>query len=111
MQELLAPTSVDFYSWKGERLGTKASLEAIIHEITGIEKRALKGERLSEFSIEERMSWAGNRKTKEEEDEVYALLGIFDVSMVLNYGEGREKAMRRLQEEINKSHNGKWFRT
>jgi hypothetical protein len=45
------------------------------------------------------MSWAANRDTKRTEDRAYSLLGIFDVTMPLVYGEG-EKAFRRLQEEI-----------
>jgi len=34
-------------------------------------------------------------------------LGIFDVSMPLIYGEGREKAVVRLRKEINEGSNGK----
>jgi hypothetical protein len=48
------------------------------------------------------MSWAEKRVTKREEDKAYSLLGIFDVHMPLIYGEGEQKALRRLQEEINK---------
>lgn len=45
------------------------------------------------------MSWAANRDTTRPEDEAYCLLGIFDVSMSMIYGEG-SKAFQRLQEEI-----------
>jgi hypothetical protein len=45
------------------------------------------------------MSWAKNRGTKREEDEVYSLLGIFDISTPVLYGEGKEKAFRRLKLE------------
>jgi hypothetical protein len=106
LQELLAPTLVDFFSQEGERLGSKLSLEGIIHDITGIPKKALRGEPLESFSRDERMSWASHRHTKEEEDQAYSLLGIFDVSMPLIYGEGKEKAFRRLQEEIEKIYKG-----
>jgi len=106
LQELLAPTLVSFYSMEGERLGSKSSLEEMIHNITGISRAALKGQSMSNFSIEERMSWAEHRNTREEEDEIYSLLGIFDVSMSPIYGEGREKAFRRLQDEINKDYKG-----
>lgn len=106
LQEFLAPTLVDFYGVEGERLGSKSSLEEMIHNITGISRPALKGQQLSDFSVQERMSWAERRNTKEEEDEVYSLLGIFDVSMPPIYGEGREKAFRRLQDEINKYYKG-----
>jgi hypothetical protein len=48
------------------------------------------------------MSWATKRGTTREEDEAYSLLGIFDVHMPLIYGEGRDSAFKRLQEEIDK---------
>ena len=57
---------------------------------------------LGNYSIAQRMSWAANRVTTRPEDEAYCLLGIFDVSMPLLYGEGR-KAFIRLQEEIMKT--------
>ena len=46
------------------------------------------------------MSWIKNRQTKHEEDRAYSLLGIFDISMPLIYGEGAEKAFGRLRQEI-----------
>ena len=36
----------------------------------------------------------------EEEDLAYCMLGILGVSLTVNYGEGREKALQRLQEEV-----------
>lgn len=103
LQELIAPQSVQFFSLEGELLGDKKSLERQIHETTGITVSALQGTPLSEFSVEERFSWAENRETKKEEDKAYSLLGIFGVFLPLIYGEGRENAFRRLQEEIDKS--------
>lgn len=59
---------------------------------------------LAKFGIDERMSWAKMRQTKRGEDKAYSLLGLFNVSMPLIYGEGEDKAFRRLQKEI---HGGK----
>lgn len=106
LQELIAPKSVDFFGSEGERLGSKLLLESEIHEITGIAKNALRNYALSSFSIEERRSWGKCRNTTIEEDEAYCLLGIFDVSMSLIYGERRDRAFRRLEEEIHKLHKG-----
>lgn len=106
LQELIAPKQVDFFSAEGDRLGNKSTLEPMVHEITGIAASALRGDALSNFSIDERMSWAEHRNTTLEEDKAYCLLGIFDVSMPLIYGEGRHRASRRLQEEIHKSYKG-----
>jgi len=109
LQELLAPSCVEFFSAEGELLGHKDSIVQEIHEITGIGARALQGGSLSQFSVDERMSWAARRKTKREEDAAYSLLGIFDIHMPLIYGEGREKAFKRLREEIDKALKGRSF--
>jgi hypothetical protein len=107
LQELLAPGSVEFFSREGKRLGDKRSLERQIHEITGIAVPALQGTPLSQFGVDERLSWAENRQTTRKEDKAYSLLGIFDVYMPLIYGEGRDNAFTRLREEINKPSKGK----
>jgi hypothetical protein len=92
--------SVEFFSVDGIRLGDKQSLDHTIHETTGIPIQAFQGSPLSQFSIDERMSWAANRETNREEDAAYCLLGIFDVCLPLLYGEGRKRAFIRLQKEI-----------
>ena len=107
LQELLAPRSVEFFSREGNRLGDKRSLERQIHEITGIPVPALRGTPLSQFSIDERLSWAKNRQTTRKEDKAYSLLGLFDVYMPLIYGEGIDNAFKRLREEIEKPLRGK----
>jgi hypothetical protein len=102
LQELISPTSVEFFSVDAFTLGDRKSLGPLIHKITGIAENALHGA-LSDFSVDERLSWAANRKTTREEDAAYSLLGLFDVSMPLIYGEGRKKAFARLQKEIRES--------
>jgi hypothetical protein len=99
LQELIAPPSVEFFYSNGNRLGDKKSLEGQLYKITGIPVSALQGSPLSEFSFEERISWAKMRETKREEDKAYSLLGIVDVSMPILYGEGKENAFRRLNRE------------
>ncbi|OCL11362.1 HET-domain-containing protein [Glonium stellatum] len=102
LQELIAPQCVEFFSQKRERLGDRKSLEKQIHQITGISIHALRGEPLSHFTIDERMSWAANRITKRPEDKVYSLLGIFDIHMEAIYGEGEHHASRRLLRELER---------
>jgi hypothetical protein len=102
LQELIAPVSVEFFSKEASRLGDNLSLEQQIHEITGIPRKALRGEPLPQFSVNERMSWIGDRKTTLEEDLAYSLLGIFGVDIPPRYGEGSEKAFERLEKEIDK---------
>ncbi|KAF7512688.1 hypothetical protein GJ744_000255 [Endocarpon pusillum] len=106
LQEVIAPRLVDFFSVEGQRVGTKLSLVAEIHKITGIPEEALRGDALSNFSIKERRSWAERRNTTIEEDGAYCLIGIYGVSMVLNYGEGRNHAFSRLEKEIHSMYKG-----
>lgn len=107
LQELLAPGSVEFFSRECRRLGDKRTLEQQIHAITGVTFSAIQGTPLSQFGIDERLSWIENRQTKLEEDMAYSLLGVFDVHIPLIYGEGRESAFRRLREEIDKPLKGR----
>jgi hypothetical protein len=108
LQELLAPSSVEFFSREGNRLGDKRSLQQQIHEITGIPIQALQETFLSRFGVDERLSWAQNRQTTRKEDQAYALLGIFNVYMPLIYGEGKDNALKRLLKDIYKPLHGKY---
>ncbi|KAF1959942.1 HET-domain-containing protein, partial [Byssothecium circinans] len=106
LQELIAPRVVDFFSLERQQLGSKLLLAAEIHKITSIAEKALQGDALSNFSIKEWRSWAEHRNTTIEEDGAYCLIGIFGVSIVPNYGESRDHAFRRLEEEIHKLYKG-----
>ena len=99
LQELIAPPLVEFFSLNDNRLGDKKSLQVLLHKITGIPVSALQGGPLSDFSFDERVLWARNRGTKREEDLAYSLLGIFNISIPVIYGEGKENAFRRLNRE------------
>jgi hypothetical protein len=50
--------------------------------------------------------WAAKRETTIEEDQVYCLLGIFDVYLPLIYSEGKKHVFRRLQDEIDQRTQG-----
>jgi tetratricopeptide (TPR) repeat protein len=97
--------SVEFFSCEGQRIGDKASLDELIHEITKIPLAALRNGSLDQFTTSERRRWADNRRTTEEEDIVYCLLGILGVSMPTTYGEGRKSAQSRLQAEVEAADN------
>jgi hypothetical protein len=97
LQELIAPPIVEFFSKEGKQLGDKTSLEMHIQEITRIPVKALQGNPFSDFSIDDRKEWAAQRQTTEQEDMVYCLIGLCEVSMPLLYGEGQETALKRLE--------------
>ncbi|KAF2851935.1 HET-domain-containing protein [Plenodomus tracheiphilus IPT5] len=107
LQELVAPTSVEFFSAEFEWLGDKSTLLQEIYDSTGIPSGVLQGTTpLSQISVRDRLSWVKSRATKRPEDRAYSLLGIFDVHMPLLYGEGENKAFIRLKEVIHKSSLG-----
>jgi hypothetical protein len=79
----------------------EAHISREIAEITGISEKFLTREvPLDDACIAKKMSWAARRSTTRSEDQAYSLLGIFNVNMPLLYGEGGQKAFRRLQLEI-----------
>lgn len=98
LQELIAPRDVHFYDMFWEPRGTKDSLRDQIYLATGITTDVLLGADLGTIPACCKMSWAAGRTTTRAEDLAYCLLGLFDVNMPLLYGEGSEKAFRRLQE-------------
>ena len=102
LQELLAPSTVEFFSQEREKLGDKISLKSLIGKVTGIPYEVLDGAPLSRFSVEERLRWKDERETKREEDAWYSLAGIFDVEIAPAYSEGAASAFKRLKDEIDK---------
>jgi hypothetical protein len=106
LQELLTPQHVEFYDknwhWCGDREHNYQDLAKAtkIHPFVLCSPYKPSDER---WSIADRMSWVSTRETTRPEDMVYCLLGIFAVHMSPLYGEGVEKAFRRLQEEIMKT--------
>ncbi|KAM3416093.1 hypothetical protein BST61_g9574 [Cercospora zeina] len=101
LQELIAPELVEFWSRDRYMLGSKIDLFDAIHERAGIPLRALEGAPMSSFSVNERFRWAAPRVTKKIEDNVYCLLGIFEVHMPPIYGEGSHHASERLKRAIH----------
>jgi hypothetical protein len=102
LQELLAPSTVEFFSENWERLGDRMSLKSLIHKITSIPCEVLEGAPILQFSVDERFRWRHNRHTKVKEDAAYSMSGIFDINMAPIYGEGAEQAFGRLHDKIRK---------
>jgi hypothetical protein len=100
LQELLAPEYVEFFSVDGTSLGEKRSLTRPIHAATGLPITALTRYRHVDQTIEERLTWAARRVTKRPEDMSYCLQGILDVILPPLYGEGPERAQRRLLQAL-----------
>jgi hypothetical protein len=102
LQELLAPSEVEFLASDWTRITSKTDSSSVLADITGIPTDFLSGNDLEIASIAMRMSWASRRITTKAEDIAYCLMGIFDIQMPHLYGEGEDGAFQRLQQEIIK---------
>ena len=103
LQELVAPKRMMFFDKDWELVGDKGSLQSVLTSRTKIDRNfLLQYDSISRASISQRMSWFSGRETTVPEDTAYCLLGLFGVNMPMLYGEGKERAFRRLQEEIMK---------
>ena len=104
LQELIAPSIVEFYTLEWDEIGTKMSLAENVSRITAIDESVLEdNSQMVKINVASRMSWASKRHTTRIEDQAYCLMGLFGINMPLLYGEGR-RAFHRLQEEIMKMH-------
>ncbi|KAI5984216.1 hypothetical protein EDD15DRAFT_2375441 [Pisolithus albus] len=100
LQELIAPTNLQFFSKDWKEIGDKRSRATELNRITGVPVRVLT-DGLSSYapSFAEIMSWAAERRTTLPEDEAYSLIGLLNINMPMLYGEGK-KAFQRLQLEF-----------
>ena len=105
LQELIAPSRVEFYSASWASIGERqdANLISVISRASLVDECVLSGviHAQRDVSVAKRMYWASKRTTTRQEDEAYCLMGLFDINMPLLYGEGG-KAFFRLQQEIVK---------
>ncbi|KAF8963112.1 hypothetical protein BDZ97DRAFT_1920015 [Flammula alnicola] len=73
----------------------------VIQQVTGIDRGEIsKFQPGREDQISSQMAWAAKRVTTRGEDRAYSLMGIFNVSFSIAYGEGAERAFFRLIEAI-----------
>jgi hypothetical protein len=103
LQELIAPHNRRLFDANWNPITPKEGDVDITKSLSlaaGVPVDLLTSRRPGYYCVAERMSWAAKRKTTRGEDMAYCLLGLFDVHMVAIYGEGAEKAFRRLQMEI-----------
>ncbi|MCJ1422053.1 hypothetical protein MMC32_008422 [Xylographa parallela] len=103
LQELLAPHNMEFYDRKWTFMGAKKDLTEHLSHVTRIDKRYLLDSReIKKASLATRLSWMAGRTTGYVEDIAYSMLGILDVNMPAQYGEGA-KAFMRLQRMLMES--------
>ena len=111
LQELLAPDKVKFFNEDWEPMTDKRNdkgyertdiMEAL-ESATGIPHDDLFRFAAGPHKVDTRMTWAAKRMTTRAEDMAYSLMGIFNVSLPIAYGEGGDRAFCRLVEAIIQS--------
>jgi len=109
LQELLAPRGLVFFDKDWIRIGCKheLSIRTTVSSLTTIPSEVLSGQKtIDDVDPIDRMSWAMGRETSKPEDQAYCLLGLLDVSMEPNYGEGIQESFKRLRMAFMDSHPG-----
>jgi len=107
-QEFLASKVLIFYqkNWTpylNDHSPNHKMSTAIMEELesaTGIDRQALVNFSPRMSGARERLQWASNRVTTVQEDIAYSLFGVFDVRLLVDYGEKKANALGRLLQEI-----------
>ena len=101
LQELIAPKEVLFLAPGWECVGRKTEIAEFLEDVTRVGRDILIDPEgyLPQVCISQIMYWASGRQTARIEDRAYSLIGLFNISLPIIYGEGN-RAFQRLQEEI-----------
>ncbi|KAH7904324.1 hypothetical protein BJ138DRAFT_934634 [Hygrophoropsis aurantiaca] len=108
LQEFLAPNNILFFAkdwtpYLNDCSSNHKESTVIMQELedaTGIAAQALIGFHPGTTEVRQKLQWASTRITTVQEDVAYSLVGIFDVTLIVNYGEKKQKALGRLLEAI-----------
>ena len=97
LTELIAPKTLHFYSRDWDFIGTRSDFASQIYSVSGVDPFVLAGGDFRKVSVARRLFWAARRETTQAEDVAYSLMGLFDITMPIIYGEGGAAAFERLQ--------------
>jgi len=109
LQEFFASRVVRFYTedWKpylpDEKVYNHKESSVIMAEMaraTGTDVDVLLSLRPGSDNVRQKLCLAATRVATKQEDMAYSLFGIFDVSLSVTYGEGQQRAVGRLLQEV-----------
>jgi len=109
LQEFFASKVIRFYTedWKpyhpDEKVYNHKESSAIMAEMaraTGTDVDVLLSLRPGSDNVRQKLCLAATRVATKQEDMAYSLFGIFDVSLSVTYGEGQQRAVGRLLQEV-----------
>ncbi|KAI9456171.1 hypothetical protein HD554DRAFT_213938 [Boletus coccyginus] len=109
LQEFFASRVIRFYTedWKpylpDEKVYNHKESPVIMAEMaraTGTDVDVLLSLRPGSDNVRQKLCLAATRVATKQEDMAYSLFGIFDVSLSITYGEGQQRAVGRLLQEV-----------
>jgi len=109
LQEFFASRVIRFYTeeWKpylpDEKVYNHKESSVIMAEMartTGTDIDVLLSLRPGSDNVRQKLCLAATRVATKQEDMAYSLFGIFDVSLSVTYGEGQQRAVGRLLQEV-----------
>ena len=109
LQEFFASRVIRFYTedWKPylpeESMYNHKDSSVIMGEMAaanGVDVQALLSLRPGSENVRQKLCFAATRSASRQEDIAYSLFGIFDVSIPVTYGEGQQRALGRLLQEV-----------
>ncbi|KAG8217956.1 hypothetical protein J3R82DRAFT_6127 [Butyriboletus roseoflavus] len=109
LQEFFASRIIRFYTedWKPyfprESVYNHKDSSAIMGEMAaanGVDVQALLSLKPGSENVRQKLCLAATRTATKPEDTSYSLFGIFDVSIPVTYGEGHQRALGRLLQEV-----------
>ncbi|KAF9471746.1 hypothetical protein BDN70DRAFT_768075, partial [Pholiota conissans] len=107
LQELLAPEMIKFYkrTWRQLTAEPNDRYDEIIQKqitmaTTITPQELILKDSMWHVPLSRKMQWAAKRQVTRAEDMAYSLMGIFNVSISVAYGEGDDLAFSRLIKEI-----------
>ncbi|KAI9571085.1 hypothetical protein HD554DRAFT_2214537, partial [Boletus coccyginus] len=109
LQEFFASRVIRFYTedWKpylpDEKVYNHKESSVIMAEMaraTGTDVDVLLSLRPGSDNVRQKLCLAATRVATKQEDMAYSLFGIFDVSLSVTYGEGEQRAVGRLLQEV-----------
>lgn len=98
LQELMAPCQVHLRDKHWKLIGEKREWATVIRMATGLRSNHLYPLEQDE-AVAQKLHWASERNVTKMEDEAYGILGLFNMTLALRYGEGL-RAFSRLQKEM-----------
>ncbi|KAF8244345.1 hypothetical protein K440DRAFT_610072 [Wilcoxina mikolae CBS 423.85] len=100
LQEIVLCREAVFYNSQWKNIGDSNNDGEAICKISGLPPNSACKGTPPDYAASTILHWAASRETFKDEDQAYSLMGILGVRMEASYGEGRQRALSRLIDEV-----------